>query len=393
MKELIVSVEDEIENILLIEDGILVEKYEDSKFKRRLEGNIYIGKVQNILPGLQAAFVNVGENKNAFIHLKDVLPKVDVTKKQDDNTEKKQITDVLKIGMPIIVEIKRDSYNKKGARASTHINLPGRYIVLLPNADFVTISQKIDDKKERERLKNIVKSLLPKGMGAIVRTSAIDKDEEELENDLKKLIEKWNKIIKYTFDENDFPKLISKADEMIDKLLTDLIDKDLKKIYVNSLELKNRISEKLDSLDKNDVEIICDIEKVMIKYNLTKQIEISQNRKIWLKSGGFITIDKTEALTAIDVNSARFTGKLNLEETAFLINTEAAVEIAKQIRLRDIGGIIVIDFIDLHDEEHKKKLVKIFLEELNKERTRVQIEGFTKLNLLELTRKHMYSDG
>ncbi len=393
MKELIVSVEDEIENILLIEDGVLVEKYEDSKFKRRLEGNIYIGKVQNILPGLQAAFVNVGENKNAFIHLKDVLPKVDVTKKQDDNTEKKQITDVLKIGMPIIVEIKRDSYNKKGARASTHINLPGRYIVLLPNADFVTISQKIDDKKERERLKNIVKSLLPKGMGAIVRTSAIDKDEEELENDLKKLIEKWNKIIKYTFDENDFPKLISKADEMIDKLLTDLIDKDLKKIYVNSLELKNRISEKLDSMDKNDVEIICDIEKVMIKYNLTKQIEISQNRKIWLKSGGFITIDKTEALTAIDVNSARFTGKLNLEETAFLINTEAAVEIAKQIRLRDIGGIIVIDFIDLHDEEHKKKLVKIFLEELNKERTRVQIEGFTKLNLLELTRKHMYSDG
>lgn len=393
MKELIVSVEDEIENILLIEDGVLVEKYEDSKFKRRLEGNIYIGKVQNILPGLQAAFVNVGENKNAFIHLKDVLPKVDVTKKQDDNIEKKQITDVLKIGMPIIVEIKRDSYNKKGARASTHINLPGRYIVLLPNADFVTISQKIDDKKERERLKNIVKSLLPKGMGAIVRTSAIDKDEEELENDLKKLIEKWNKIIKYTFDENDFPKLISKADEMIDKLLTDLIDKDLKKIYVNSLELKNRISEKLDSMDKNDVEIICDIEKVMIKYNLTKQIEISQNRKIWLKSGGFITIDKTEALTAIDVNSARFTGKLNLEETAFLINTEAAVEIAKQIRLRDIGGIIVIDFIDLHDEEHKKKLVKIFLEELNKERTRVQIEGFTKLNLLELTRKHMYSDG
>lgn len=393
MKELIVCVEDEVENILLIEDGVLVEKYEDSKFKRRLEGNIYIGKVQNILPGLQAAFVNVGENKNAFIHLKDVVPKVDVTKKQNDDMEKKRITDVLKIGMPIIVEIKRDSYNKKGARASTHINLPGRYIVLLPNADFVTISQKIEDKKERERLKNIVKSLLPSGMGAIVRTSAINKNEEELENDLKKLIEKWNQIINYTFDENDFPKLICKSDAMIDKLLTDLIDKDLKKIYVNLSELKKRISEKLDSMDKNDVEIICDVEKVMLKYNLDKQIEVSQNRKIWLKSGGFITIDKTEALTAIDVNSARFTGKLNLEETAFLINTEAAVEIAKQIRLRDIGGIIVIDFIDLHDEEHKKKLVKIFLKELNKERTRVQIEGFTKLNLLELTRKHMYSDG
>lgn len=392
MKELIVTVQDEVENILLVENGILTEKYVDSKYKKRLEGNIYIGKVQNIFPGLQAAFINVGENRNAFIHLKDVLPKVDVTKEENVDIDKKNIGKILKVGMPIIVEIKRDSYNKKGARASTHINLPGRYLVLLPNSTFVTISQKIEDEKERERLKKIVREKLPENMGAIIRTSAVNKSAEDLEKDLVKLIEKWNNIIDIKFDETDYPKLISKADEMLDKILIDLMDKDLNRICVNTNELKEKISEKLRNWNKEDIEVVCDVENIMLKYNVQKQIEVSENRKIWLKSGGFITIDKTEALTAIDVNSAKFTGKLNLEETAFSINKEAAIEIEKQIRLRDIGGIIVIDFIDLKDEKHKKELVKIFSEELKKERTKVQIEGFTKLNLLELTRKHIYSE-
>ena len=265
-------------------------------------------------------------------------------------------------------------------------------MVLLPNSTFVTISQKIEDEKERERLKKIVREKLPENMGAIIRTSAVNKSAEDLEKDLVKLIEKWNNIIDIKFDETDYPKLISKADEMLDKILIDLMDKDLKRICVNTNELKEKISEKLKNWNKEDIEVVCDVENIMLKYNVQKQIEVSENRKIWLKSGGFITIDKTEALTAIDVNSAKFTGKLNLEETAFSINKEAAIEIEKQIRLRDIGGIIVIDFIDLKDEKHKKELVKIFSEELKKERTKVQIEGFTKLNLLELTRKHIYSE-
>lgn len=392
MKELVIYTDGEIENILLLEDGVLTEKYKDSKYKKRLEGNIYIGKVQNILPGLQAAFVNVGENKNAFIHLKDVLPKVDVTKNDANEWENQRIEKILKVGMPIIVEIKRDSYNKKGARASTHINLPGRYIVLLPNSSFVTISQKVENVQERNRLISIVKDLLPEGMGAIIRTSAIGKTKEDLRVDLGSLINKWNNIIGTKFNDNDFPKLISKADEMIDKLLLDLIDKDLKVIHVCTEEMKKIVVSKLKVLRKEDIAVVCDIEKVMLKYNIQHQLEVSDNRKVWLKSGGFITIDKTEALTAIDVNSAKFTGKVNLENTAFLINKEAAVEIEKQIRLRDIGGIIIIDFIDLNDDEHKKKLINIFSKELKKERTRVQIEGFTKLNLLELTRKHIYSE-
>ncbi len=392
MKELVIYTEGDIENILLVENGILTEKYEDSKYKKRLEGNIYIGKVQNILPGLQAAFVNVGENKNAFIHLKDVLPKVDVTKGNSSTWENERIEKILKVGMPIIVEIKRDSYNKKGARASTHINLPGRYMVLLPNSSFVTISQKIEDDEERKRLISLTKEILPENMGAIIRTSAVGKTKDDLERDLKELIKKWNDIINIKFDKQDFPKLISKSNGMIDKLLLDLIDKDLKIIHVDTEEMKSIVENKVKLLDKDDIQIICDIENVMLKYNIQHQLEVAENRKIWLKSGGFITIDKTEALTAIDVNSAKFTGKVDLENTAFLINKEAAIEIEKQIRLRDIGGIIIIDFIDLKDDKHKKELINLFSDELKKERTRVQIEGFTKLNLLELTRKHIYSE-
>ena len=392
MKELIIYTEGDIENILLVENGILTEKYKDSKYKKRLEGNIYIGKVQNILPGLQAAFINVGENKNAFIHLKDVLPKVDVTKQDSSTWESERIENILKVGMPIIVEIKRDSYNKKGARASTHINLPGRYIVLLPNSSFVTISQKIEDKNERQRLISLTKNILPQNMGAIIRTSAVGKTEEDLENDLKILVKKWNDIISIKFDNQDFPKLISEANGRIDKLLLDLIDKDLKIIHVDNEEMKKIVEHKVRLLNKEDIQIVCDIDSVMLKYNIQHQLDVAENRKVWLKSGGFITIDKTEALTAIDVNSAKFIGKVSLENTAFLINKEAAVEIEKQIRLRDIGGIIIIDFIDLNDDEHKKELIHLFSEELKKERTRVQIEGFTKLNLLELTRKHIYSE-
>ena len=392
MKELVINIEDEIEKIYLIEDGVLTEKYVDSKFKKRLEGNIYIGKVQNVIPGLQAAFVNVGENKNAFIHLKDVLPKKDITKESAYDLEQHDIGKVLKPGMPIIVEIKRDSYNKKGARASTHINLPGRYVVLLPNSTIVTASQKIEDVAERKRLIDIVKSVIPEKMGAIVRTSAIGKNAENIESDLNSLVKKWSEIISIEFDNNDFPKLISKSDGIIDKLLLDLMDKDLEKISVSDEGIAQKIREKLDFWDKSEIPVVVDSENDMIKYDIDKQVDVAEGRKVWLKSGGFITIDKTEALTAIDVNSAKFVGKTDLEDTAFSINKESAVEIARQIRLRDIGGIIVIDFIDLHDDEHKKELVGIFASELKKDRTKVQIEGFTKLNLLELTRKHIYSE-
>ena len=170
------------------------------------------------------------------------------------------------------------------------------------------------------------------------------------------------------------------------------MDKDLRVIHVSDSEMKKKIKEKLAFWNKSDIDVASDADDAIVRYDIEKQVEIAEGRKVWLKSGGFITVDKTEALTAIDVNSAKFIGKKDLEDTAFSINKESAVEIAKQVRLRDIGGIIVIDFIDLHDDKHKKELVDIFAEELKKDRTKVQIEGFTKLNLLELTRKHIYSE-
>ena len=213
MKELIVNIQDDIEKIFLLEDKILTEKYTDSKFKKRLEGNIYVGKVQNTIPGLQAAFVNVGENKNAFIHLKDILPKRDVAKEQAEEYSNIDIRDIIKSGDPIIVEIKRDSYNKKGARASTHINLPGRYLVLLPNSTFITVSQKIEDVNEKNRLINIIKEKIPDKMGAIIRTSAYGKSEEEILADLENLINKWKDIINIKFNRDDIPKLIYKSND------------------------------------------------------------------------------------------------------------------------------------------------------------------------------------
>ncbi len=393
MKELIINTESNNEEILLVEDGILIEKYEDINRNNRIEGNIYIGKVQNVIPGLQAAFVNIGEGKNAFIHLKDILPKIDSTIEEEKiNYEDLNIKDFIKQGMPILIEIKRDSYNQKGPRASTHINLPGRLIVLLPNSTFVTVSQKIEDSKERIRLINIVKKMLPESMGAIIRTAANGKREDEIKKDVDLLIKKWDKIINTKVIDENLPKLVYKNDDLVDKILTDLIDNGLDRIIVNCNEIRKKIESKLSEYEKKDICVILKNEDLLDSYQLRKQKLEAENRKIWLKNGGFITIDKTEALTAIDVNSAKFTGKDGLENTALAVDKEAAVEIARQIKLRDIGGIIVIDFIDLNLNENRQEVIDIFRQELKKDRSKVQIEGFTKLNLLELTRKHICSN-
>ena len=393
MKELFIYNSDDCDGIFLVEDGILIEKYSDINRKNRIEGNIYIGKVQNVVPGLQAAFIDIGEKKNAFIHLKDILPKIDSSIQNDiPDYNLLNIKDYVKQGMPILIEIKRDSYSQKGARASTHINLPGRLTVLLPNSTFITVSQKIDDESEKNRLKNIVRNFLPENMGAIIRTSAEKKSEKEIVNDLEILINQWNKIISTKVSEENIPKIIFKNNDLINKILRDLIDNGLDRIIVNTEEAKNRIGKVLEAFEKNDIEIEVKNEGILDIYQLNKRISDAENRKVWLKNGGFITIDKTEALTAIDVNSGKYTGKDGLANTALTVNKEAAIEIAKQIRLRDIGGIIVIDFIDLIYDENRDEIINIFSKELKKDRSKIQIEGFTKLDLLELTRKHICSN-
>ena len=389
MTEIFVRKNKAKKEIALVENGILVEYYEEDNRQNRKEGNIYIGIVKDIIEGMQSAFVNIGTEKNSFIHLKDVLPKVDETKEKLDTSI--NIKDVIKPNQKILVQVKKDSNEKKGARVSTHINLPSKYVVLMPNTDIVTISQKIEDKKEQERLIKLVRENLSKNNGAIIRTSAEGKGQEVID-DIKKIEAKWNKITETNIDpNNNKPKLLYKSEDILEKILMDLIENNISRIIVNAKNEKEEIEKVLkENAEYKDIKVELK-ENIFDIYDIEKQIEKSKNRKVWLKCGGFITIDKTEALTAIDVNTGKYTGNKNLEQTIFKVNKEATIEIAKQIRLRDTGGIIIIDYIDMGAKEDKDKIVELLKEELKKDRTKTQVEGFTKLDLMEMTRKHICS--
>lgn len=398
MQELIINSDGENKQIALVENGKLIEKYDERPDMHRLEGNIYLGRVENVLQGMQAAFVNIGEEKNTFMHIKDVIPKVsNETGNKNELLSKYDIKDYIRVGMPILVQVKKDSTNKKGARVSTNISLPGRFVVLLPDTNFITISKKITDNNKRKELQKAVQEELPKNYGAIIRTSAENKDAELIERDVKSLIKLWELIqesAKNLKEEKDFePTLIYENEGIIGKLLTDLIDQSLERIMTNDEKVYNKISNILEQSGANKIKL--ELKKkanILDLYDLENQIEKAKARKIWLKCGGFITIDKTEALTAIDVNSGKYVGGKDLEQTVYRVNKEATLEIAKQLRLRDIGGIIIIDYIDMEKEETKTKILEELNECLKKDRSKTQVIGFTPLDLLEMTRKHMCSN-
>lgn len=393
MKEIMISKNKEGTTIALLEDGLLIEKYEDTENKNYLEEKIYLGIVKDILPGMQAAFIDIGEEKNTFIHLKDLLPKIDITKNKEKND--KTISEVIKPGDKILVQVKRDSTNIKGAKVSTHVSLANRFTVLMPETDIITASQKIEDEKEKKRLIDIVKNIIPKNYGAIIRTSSIGKDEKDIRQDLEESIRKWEKIKEKADTAIKVPILIDSGNSFIKKMIIDLIDKDITKIIINSEEYVNEIKEILSNIDtKNDIKLeFKNREEILKIYGTDDQIEKTKARKVYLKCGGFITIDKTEALTAIDVNSGRYTGKRDVEETILKVNKEATIEIAKQLRLRDIGGVIIIDYIDMNLEKNKNEIEELLKEELKKDRSKTQVIGFSKLDLLEMTRKHIRGEG
>ena len=395
MRELIIIEKQNEKQIALIEDSVLTEYYEENAEKKRLEGNIYSGKVESVLPGMQAAFVNIGEEKNAFLHIKDLIPKKSKeTGNKEENLEKYKIKDYIKKGETVLVQVKKDSNSIKGARVSTNIQVAGRFMVLLPENDFITVSQKIENEKERKRLIDVIKKIKKEeNIGIIIRTAAEGKEESDIIQDFENTIKKLEKIQKKfnEIKEDKNPQIIEKSNTIIEKILLDLVDNDLEKIYVNTEKLRKNVSNILKSIDI-DVQVECEKNDLYNKYELQKQIEKLGMRKIWLKCGGFITIDKTEALTAIDVNSGKFTGKENLEKTVVKVNKEASIEIAKQLRLRDIGGIIIIDYIDMNEDKSKKEVVTTLQEALKQDRAKTQIMEFTKLSLLEMTRKHMFSE-
>ena len=389
MLELIINKKEDLENIILLQNGKIIEYYTSTEEdrKKRLEGNIYLARVGDIINGMQAAFVDFGGGKKGFIHLKDAMPQIDEKKHKIDTSI--DIKKVLKPNQKILIQVKKDSDNKKGARVSTHISLPGRFVVIMPNIDFITISQKIEDKAKKDELIKCIKENLPEGFGAIVRTSAKKVSKEEIKKDIDALLEKWKKIESEYNSKNENTRLICESENVVEKMLIDLSVNGIDKITTNSKEEYEKVKE----LVKNsNIEVVFENKQNLIEeYGLIGQLEKMENRKIWLNCGGFITIDKTEALTAIDVNTGKFTGNKDLESTIFKVNKEATIEIAKQLRLRDIGGIIIIDYIDMKNKENKEKIESLLKEELKGDRAKTQVEGFTKLNLMEMTRKHICS--
>ena len=374
MQEIRIKVDTNEKVVTLIEDYNIVERY-IIKNQDNIEGNIYIGSIKNIVPGIKAAFVDIGKEKNAFIHFEDLY----------------KINEEIKLNKKILVQVQKNPIKQKGAKLTANIKLTGRQIVLMPKTNFITISRKIEDEDQKQRLKEIVEKHIPNGFGAIIRTSCISATEEEICDDIQRLLNRWNKIQKKMLEnESNLPCLIEENNDIIKSLILGTANSKMNRIITNNEVVNKEIKDFLKeySLDNN---VKVELEKdVFEKYTMQKELQELENNKVWLRCGGYIVIDKTEALTAIDVNSGKCVGKDNLEDTILRVNTEAAKEIAKQLRLRDIGGIIIIDFIDMQEDISKTKLLNCFVEETKKDRAKVQVEGFSKLNLLELTRKQMY---
>ena len=387
MIEIIIDKEEEKKTIGVIENGKLIEVYEENKENKheRNEGNIYVGIVKDIIPGMQAAFIDIGTEKNSFIHVRDIMPQID---EKIERKEEKKIKDLVKPKQKLLVQVQKDSNDKKGARTTTHIKLTGKYVILLPQTTIVTVSQKIQDETEKNRLIKLVKENLQENMGAIIRTGAEKKENEIIIEDLQKLQEQWQDIYQKFKKSDSKSQLLYTSPSIVEKIILDLPSEKIDSIIVNT---KEDYSE-LEQVVSHKIKLALEENKNLIKkYELENQIEKAKQRKVWLNCGGFITIDKTEALTAIDINSGKFTGKKNSskENTIYKVNQEATVEIAKQLRLRNISGIIVIDYIDMEEEQDRKNIMNLLEKELKKDRSKTQIMGFTKLDLLEMTRKKL----
>jgi len=384
MNQIIINKKGKKIDICVVEDNVICEKYVHDMENESILGNIYAGIVSNVVDGMQAAFVDIGEERNAFMPVKDALPKIDVLKEQQ--MQSKSISEVVVPGQKLLVQVRKEPVNEKGARVSTHVTLPGNYIILMPDTDIVTISQKIEDEGKKIELKDLIKKYLPENFGAIIRTDAENVSEAELKQDLEELLKKWEIILK-SFEKSNGKEMIYNDHQLASKVMRDLVNNKTTKIICNTNDVCKELKKKANN---NIVIEYIQTENVFEKIGMLTEATNADKRKVWLKCGGYIAIDKTEALTAIDVNSGKYTGKNDLEETALKVNEEAAVEIMKQIKLKDIGGIIVIDYIDMASKDYQQKVLEIMKLEAKKDRSKIDIKDFTKLNLVEMTRKKMY---
>lgn len=387
LKEIIINVQEEETRVAVLEDRVLMEIYIERSHNQRLVGNIFKGKVENVLPGMQAAFVDIGLEKNAFLYVEDAQP----TRNPEVNHQTGyhvNIGDVLKQGQEIIVQIVKEPIGTKGPRVTTHITLPGRYLVLMPTVDYVGISRRIESEKERERLKELASRVKPEGMGVIVRTVAEGVEEEEFQQDIVLLSKLWRKIQSRAAN-CAAPNSLHRDVELVQRMLRDIFSEDVDRLTVDSRSEYEKTLEILDMIDPKLKLKVClnERENIFEDYGISVELEKALKKKVWLKCGAYLVIDQAEALTAIDVNTGKFVGSTTLEDTVLKTNLDAAVEIARQLRLRNIGGIIIVDFIDMVAEDHRNQVLAVLEEQIKKDKTKTNILGITQLGLVEMTRK------
>ena len=370
--------------IAVVEDGKTVEHYVTRHGDRSIAGNIYLGRVQNVLPGMEASFVDIGEARNGVLYAGEVGIA------GDDGAEVPRIETVLKPGQSILVQVTKDPMRSKGARLSALVSVAGRHLVLVPGNDSIGVSRRLSD-KERARLRDIAQELKPSDHGLIIRTAAEGASKRDLERDLQRVVETWNEIDKRRRSASA-PSLLYEEPELELRVIRDLFNREISRCIVDDPELESKLRAYIRAttpdLDHR-LELYDGKLPIFEEHRVLEQIRKSLERKVWLPSGGHIVIDRTEAMTVIDVNTGKFVGKSTLEETVFRTNKEAAVEVARQLRLRDIGGIIVIDFIDMEDAKNRDDLIKVFRNELDQDRTRTQVFDISPLGIVQMTRKNV----
>ncbi|HOY83583.1 MAG TPA: Rne/Rng family ribonuclease, partial [Rhodoglobus sp.] len=376
--------------IAVLEDGVLVEHYVAKAQDASLIGNVYLGRVQNVLPSMEAAFVDIGRGRNAVLYSGEVdwdAAALD----SDGKTQARRIELALKPGDRVLVQVTKDPVGHKGARLTSQVSLPGRYLVYVPNGSMSGISRKLPD-TERARLKKILKEVLPENVGVIVRTAAEGATEEQLTLDVNRLTNQWAEISRLV-ETQQAPALLHSEPDLLIKIVRDVFNEDFGKLVIEGSDARQTIEGYLRSVAPDLLDRIQTYEgsaDSFDEYRVSEQIEKALDRKVWLPSGGSLVIDRTEAMTVVDVNTGKFVGSGgNLEETVTKNNLEAAEEIVRQLRLRDIGGIIVVDFIDMVLESNRDLVLRRLVECLSRDRTKHQVAEVTSLGLVQMTRKKL----
>lgn len=390
-KEILITRDEREGRAAVLEDGVLSE-FLIAREERQV-GSIYKGRVANVLPGMNAAFVDLGLERNGFLCADDAA--AHLGEEASASLRKANIADMLKVDQEVLVQVVKEAVGTKGARITTFVTMPGRYIVLIPSANYTGVSRRVEDEAERTRLRNIADKVKPEGMGVIVRTSAVGRSHEELEREMKFLARSWSRVQKAA-KRRRAPAIVHQELALIDKILRDILHSDVNRLIIDNAEEHAKVLERLEVTAPRLVDRVHHYSHnvpLFEFHGIDQEIEKALDRKCWLPSGGYLIIDRTEALWAIDVNTGKYIGKTaSLADTILKTNLEAVVEICRQLRLRDIGGIIIVDFIDMESASDRRRLLSTLVEELRKDRTRTHLVGMTELGLVQLTRKREGKD-